>query len=98
MRSTENERINVAFHTRDTYIYIPNHGYDKLNKSFQIGGAKLTREIISDWLEMEINETAAIDYSNFEQLIDLIGGLELYVDRQMVHNEFSFRKRIANII
>lgn len=77
---------------RDTYIHIPNHGYDKLNRSFQLGGAELTKETITQWLDLKINHTASIDYGNFEKMVDLIGGIEMNVDRSMSHGNVSIEE------
>jgi polyisoprenyl-teichoic acid--peptidoglycan teichoic acid transferase len=77
---------------RDTYINIPNHGYNKLNRAFQLGGAQLAKETVSNWLQIEITETALIDYANFEKMIDLIGGIEMHVDRRMDHNNFTLEE------
>lgn len=82
---------------RDTYIDIPGHGYNKLNRSFQIGGPELTKQTVSNWLDLEINETASIDYTNFEKMIDLIGGIEINVDRRMAHHEFIIEEGIQTL-
>lgn len=82
---------------RDTYIEIPNYGHHKLNTAFQLGGPQLTKETISNWLDLKINETASIDYARFEKLIDLIGGIELDVDRRMIHEEFILEKGLQTL-
>ncbi|WP_261176837.1 LCP family protein [Anaerobacillus sp. CMMVII] len=82
---------------RDTYIDIPGHGSHKLNRSFQLGGPELTRQTVSNWLNFEINETASIDYANFEKMIDLIGGIEIDVDRRMAHNEFVIEEGLQTL-
>lgn len=82
---------------RDTYINIPNHGFNKLNSSFQLGGPDLTKETIEQWLNIEITDTVCIDYANFEKLIDLIGGIEIYVDRRMVHSDFTLEEGLQTL-
>jgi polyisoprenyl-teichoic acid--peptidoglycan teichoic acid transferase len=82
---------------RDTYIDIPGHGFQKLNQSFQLGGPELTKQTVSNWLDIEINETATIDYENFEKMIDLIGGIEIDVDRRMAHSQFVIEKGLQTL-
>ncbi|RXJ00417.1 LytR family transcriptional regulator [Anaerobacillus alkaliphilus] len=82
---------------RDTYIEIPGHGYHKLNRSFQLGGPELTRKTVSNWLNIDIQETASIDYTNFEKMIDLIGGIEMNVDRRMAHDEFVIEEGLQRL-
>ena len=82
---------------RDTYIEIPNYGNNKLNTAFQLGGPELTKETVENWLNIEINDTVSIDYANFEDMIDLIGGIEIDVDRRMVHNEFTLEKGVQTL-
>ncbi len=82
---------------RDTYIEIPGHGFHKLNRSFQLGGPELTKQTVSNWLGINIEETASIDYANFEKMIDLIGGIEMDVDRRMAHNEFVVEEGLQKL-
>ncbi|QOY36692.1 LCP family protein [Anaerobacillus isosaccharinicus] len=93
----ETKELMLMSIPRDTYINIPDHGYHKLNRSFQLGGPTLTKQTVSDWLEFEINETASIDYASFEKMIDLIGGIEMHVDRRMAHNEFIIEEGLQTL-
>lgn len=82
---------------RDTYIHIPNYGFNKLNSAFQLGGPELSKETIERWLNIEITDTVCIDYANFEKLVDLIGGIEIYVDRRMVHSDFTLEEGLQTL-
>lgn len=82
---------------RDTYIEIPGHGFHKLNHAFQIGGPELTRKTISNWLGIDINETASIDYANFVKMINLIGGIEIDVDRRMIDDGIILEKGLQKL-
>ena len=93
----ETKELMLISIPRDTYINIPGHGYHKLNRSFQLGGPTLTKQTVSDWLELEINETASIDYASFEKMIDLIGGIEMNVDRRMEHHEFVIAEGLQTL-
>ena len=82
---------------RDTYIEIPNYGKHKLNTAFQLGGPELTKSTVENWLDIEINDTVSVDYASFEEMIDLIGGIEIDVDRRMVHDEFILEKGVQTL-
>ena len=40
------KKLKLTSFQRDTYVYIPGYGYDKLNSSYNYGGAKLSIQTI----------------------------------------------------
>lgn len=46
-----------------------------------IAGAQLTRETISDVLGVPIQYHVMIDFEGFKQLVDKVGGIDIYVDK-----------------
>lgn len=48
-----------------------------------INGSSLLMKTLSDFLEIPINYYVNVDFKGFETIIDQLGGLEIYVDRDM---------------
>ena len=72
---------------RDTLVYIERHGYQKVNAAYAYGGAKLTRETVEEFLGIEIDHYVTINKSRFSEIIDAMGGVEVYVEREMHYED-----------
>lgn len=72
---------------RDTLVYIERHGYQKINAAYSLGGAKLARETVEDFLGIEINHYVTINKSRFAEVIDAMGGVDIYVERDMKYED-----------
>ena len=70
---------------RDTYVNIPGYGKTKINHAFSYGGITLVKETVEYLLGFEIDDYAMIDFNGFKELVDAVGGVELYVDMNMVN-------------
>ena len=61
---------------RDTVVDIPGHGPDKINAAYAIGGAALAIKTIEQYLGIEINHLVEVNFDNFPDLIDAMGGID----------------------
>ncbi|WP_071393853.1 LCP family protein [Bacillus tuaregi] len=70
---------------RDTYVDIPNHGKNKINAAFAIGGPELLRQTIKENLNVDIKYYAIVDFDGFIHLIDeaFPNGVEIEVEKAM---------------
>jgi LCP family protein required for cell wall assembly len=62
---------------RDTLADIPGHGGEKINSAYALGGAKLTVQTIEQFLGINIDQVAIIDFDGFRKFIDSIGGINV---------------------
>ncbi|MGO4889841.1 LCP family protein [Anaerobacillus sp. MEB173] len=92
LSSPSTKEIALLSIPRDTYINIPGHGYNKINTAFQLGGPQLTKKTVGKWLGIPIEDTITIDYDGFTKLINLLGGLEINVDKTMKNAEFTLKE------
>jgi LCP family protein required for cell wall assembly len=60
---------------RDTLADIPDHGPDKINSAYAIGGAGLTVQTVEGLLGIDIDQVAIIDFDGFRNFIDTLGGI-----------------------
>lgn len=79
---------------RDLAVNIPGYGYTKINAANAYGqrdngnGPELTMQVVSDILEEDIHYYVKIDFNSFEELIDEIGGVDVYVERSFTDSEY----------
>jgi LCP family protein required for cell wall assembly len=61
---------------RDTVVDIPGHGRAKINAAYAIGGPALTISTVKQYLGVEINHAAEVNFANFVSFIDALGGID----------------------
>ncbi len=64
---------------RDSWAEIPGQGAAKINAAFAFGGAALQIKTVEEFLGIDIDHVAMVDFSGFEKLIDAVGGVEVEV-------------------
>lgn len=70
---------------RDLYVQIPGMGKTKINHAFAYGGISLAKETVEYLLGITIDDYVMVDFIGFEQLVDAVDGVELYVDMDMIN-------------
>ncbi len=61
---------------RDTVVEIPGHGLQKINAAYAFGGPALSISMIKRYLGVPINHVVEVNFENFPQLIDAMGGVD----------------------
>jgi len=64
---------------RDSYAEIPGNAPTKINAAFAYGGAALQIKTIEQFLGIQIDHVAIVDFTGFEDLIDAVGGVTVNV-------------------
>jgi LCP family protein required for cell wall assembly len=62
---------------RDSYAEIPGQSPEKINAAYSHGGAKLQIETVEQFLDVQIDHVAIVDFTGFEDLIDAVGGVKI---------------------
>jgi LCP family protein required for cell wall assembly len=60
---------------RDTVVDIPGHGRNKINAAYAFGGPSLAIETVENFLGIDINHLIEVNFANFPDLIDSLGGI-----------------------
>jgi LCP family protein required for cell wall assembly len=68
----KNARLSIP---RDTVVDIPGHGRDKINAAYAYGGPALAVQTIEQYLGIQVNHLIEVNFENFPQLIDAMGGI-----------------------
>jgi LCP family protein required for cell wall assembly len=61
---------------RDTVLEIPGHGLQKINAAYAFGGPALSISTIERYLGIPINHLVEVNFEDFPQLIDAMGGVD----------------------
>ena len=95
------KKLKLTSFQRDTYVYIPGYGYNKINASYTFGGAVLSIQTIEANFGIRIDRYAIVDFDSFIDIIDTLGGVEMevtddeieYINYQMYKNDQSNGER-----
>jgi LCP family protein required for cell wall assembly len=68
---------------RDAYAEIPGQAPEKINAAYAFGGAALQIEAVEEFLGIEIDHVAIVDFTGFEDLIDAVGGVTVDVPQKL---------------
>ena len=76
--------IHLTSLMRDQYVNIPGYGSTKLNHAYQYGGMKLMNETLYNHFGIEVDGNFEVDFTGFEKIIDLLGGVEIELTKKEV--------------
>lgn len=88
--------VNLVSLPRDTLVEIPCEGIkycvtpDKLAHAHVYGGedgAVLTVKAVESLLDIKIDHHVSVDYAGFEKVIDLLGGVDIVIDKNMDYED-----------
>src|SRR4051794_4288904 len=76
---------------RDSQADIPGDGTQKINAAYALGGAPLTIKTVEQFLGngLKINHVILVSFTNFPNLIDALGGVDVKLKRCIHSNSFS---------
>ena len=77
---------------RDMWVNIPGAGYGRINTAWAIGenaklpggGPQLATQTVSQFIGVPIHYFVQVDFGTFVSFINLIGGIDVYVEERMV--------------
>jgi len=74
----ESGKIHLSSLTRTMYVYIPGRDdFNMLNASYAWGGTEMLIDTIETNFRVKIDEHMAINFSNFEKVINIAGGVDI---------------------
>ncbi|HET6822726.1 MAG TPA: LCP family protein [Anaerolineales bacterium] len=77
---------------RDMWVNIPGFGYSRINTAWTLGrgsklpggGPRLTMKTVSHFIGVPVDYYVQVDFDTFVDVIDLIGGVDIYNDETLV--------------
>jgi polyisoprenyl-teichoic acid--peptidoglycan teichoic acid transferase len=99
IRADKNQgRVHMLSIPRDTRVSIPasasrREGLDKINHAWAFGGAPLLITTVSDFLDMPVNYFLQVDFTQFEQAVDALGGVDFASDVGWYDGELGVQVR-----
>lgn len=83
---------------RDLYVKVAGVGWAKINsvsayaeRKEKGSGGEAMRQFVSNLFKTDVQYYAVIDFDGFEKLIDEFGGVDVYVERDLIDNSYPIR-------
>ena len=87
--------INAISVPRDSKVYLADeHGIQKINAAYAIGGIELAKKTIEETLGIRIHNYIIVNAEGVRKLIDAIGGVPIHIDNGMHYNDYSGKLHI----
>ena len=84
------KNVNVISIPRDSKVYIAGKDKaDKINHAFAFGGAKLAVKTVEETFGVKIHNYLAISNTGVVKMIDTLGGLPIYIEKNMKYDDNS---------
>ncbi len=99
--------IKLTSLMRDLYVQIPGYSDNRINAAYAFGGMELLDETIKRNFDIEIDGNIEVDFSGFQQVIDIVGGIELDIHEDEIKvlndyirelNQMSEQDENANVV
>lgn len=76
----DNRTITMTSFMRDTWVYMEEFNVNaKLNHAYWHGGAEYLAEVIEDYYSIDIDRTVKVNFLQFIDIVETVGGLDLEV-------------------
>ena len=83
--NTTNKTIALIFIPRDLWVPLPQNiegkSKIKINEAYSLGGLDLIKQTASISIDLPINFAILIDFNYFTQIIDLLGGIDITINK-----------------
>ena len=85
----DEHRIALLSIPRDLRVEIPGRGPDKINAAYAYGGATLAVNTVKRLTGVPINHVIVMNFADFRDVIDTLGGVTIDVPRRILSNPFD---------
>jgi LCP family protein required for cell wall assembly len=85
----KHHRLTYLSILRDLRVEIPGYGTQKINAAYQFGGPALAIRTVRAVTGLPINHVVLVDFADFKELIDALGGITVDVPAPILSNRFE---------
>jgi len=86
----QTQRVNCLSIPRDTRAKIPGHGEEKIAHAYAYGKMPLAVAAVEELIGIKVDHFVSVDYTNFARIVDIMGGIEIDVEKEMKGKYYHF--------
>lgn len=87
-------KVSMVSIPRDSRVPIPGRGYGKVNSAFAYGGPSLAMQTVRSAFNVPVDHYVVVDTSALRKLFEVVGPLEVDVERAMKYTDNSGKLKI----
>lgn len=91
----DEHRLALLSIPRDLRVDIPGEGLDKVNAAYAFGGPTLAIRTVQNLTGIPINHVVVVDFTEFREVIDALGGITVTVPERILSNKFECPRATA---
>lgn len=95
--NNETKEVRMVSVYRDTVLNLSNGSYNKANVAYSSGGPAQAINMLNTNLDLNIEKYVAVDFSIVVDIIDLIGGVEIEVDKSEISGMNKYIPETARV-
>jgi len=88
--NNEENRISLLSIPRDTKVYLPGYGNNKINAANYYGGPEMAMQVVSDLTGVAVDYYVTTNFNGFKDIVDALGGVTVDVQENMNHTERAY--------
>lgn len=81
----QTQSVSLLSIPRDTYALLSGYHYDKINAAMTYGGVELVKSTVTDLTGVPIDYYMALKVDGLVNSVDVLGGLRIYVEKDMYY-------------
>lgn len=79
----ETKKAQLFSILRDSWVEIPGYRKSRINTAYEVGGPELMAQTVENLTGLPIQYYVTTDFKGFEKVVDALGGVDLYVEKDM---------------
>lgn len=84
----EHNDVAIVSLPRDTRVTIPGRRWpDKINAAYAYGGVTMAKQTVANLFQIPIHYYMQVDWRGFIDVVDLLGGVDMYVEHDMDYED-----------
>ena len=95
--NNKTKEVQLSSIYRDTFVYIADHGYTKLNHAYAYGGPELALSTINKNFDLNVKDFITVNFSALSNVIDALGGVDIKITKDELHYINAYAKDVAKI-
>lgn len=95
----EDKSIKLLSIPRDSYVYIPEGGYNsKINHAHAIGGPRATIDTVEEMLDIPVDYYVRMNFNAFVDVVDALDGIEVEVPYEIQESDSQDRGKAIHLM
>lgn len=76
--------VKMISFLRDTWVYLPEKGWSKINAATAYGGIGLLINTLNNNFDLDVQNYVQIKFNDFKKVIDLVGGIDIELTKSEI--------------